>query len=215
MRWALVALLILTAAASGCGSARQNKQPSAPSRSPFSVLGERPTGSDALPRWVWRRLRESSRPAMTNVDLRSARQILGVGRAWLIPAGVGELCLARLVAPLPSVTGSRHYPPAVDRSCTTRGAACAGRLMQLQYLSTSSESSAKARVVGVVPDDVHRVVVDLGGGNTRMVAVARNAYQYSGVAPRSVSFSRASRGVQGRYLIRMPAAAPANPPVRP
>lgn len=195
----------------GCGSAGEGGGQVTSPRSAFSVLGVRPVATEAMPGWVSHRLGESARPPITAAELGGARQVLDHGRAWLIPLGDDALCLARLVAPLPSAVGGRHYPPAVDRSCATADAARAGRLVQFQYLSTTPGGSGRVRIVGIVPDGVSRVGLAIGRGARRTVDVSRNAYRYVGAAPRSLSFLRTFRGIGRRYVLRLPSAGPARP----
>jgi hypothetical protein len=179
-------LLLVAATICSCGGARR-PPPSPAKHEPAvpAVLRRPGSAEDVLPQAVVSSLRESVQPEFDLASLHSARRVLADQPVWLLAAG-GEVCLVRLVYPLVS---GRGLPSLVTHECASPSVTAAGSLVVVQSLVTSSsDTPAPARVIGIAPDDISAVTIRCKGAADLRVAVMRNAYEAVVANPVSVDF---------------------------
>jgi hypothetical protein len=134
-------------------------------------------------------------------DIYGARRVLPDQQGWLVSAPEDRLCLVRIVYPLVSEMDGKYLYPSVSRSCVSEAAAEAGRLVEVQSLSTTFVKHPPTRVDGIVPDGVRYVTIRFAGTASKVVEVVRNAYEAIVTNPRSVSFAAERGGRQHRYTV--------------
>ncbi len=151
----------------------------------FAVFASR-TADDELPREVAAALARSAEPEFRNADIEAARRVLALEPVWLVPASGNEVCIVRIVYPLPGATQGSGITPAIAHSCVSEREAQAGRLVTTQTLGSSPSESTRTRVIGVAPDGVAAVTIAASHGLATAALVQRNGYEAVVAGPVSV-----------------------------
>jgi hypothetical protein len=207
-----VTVFVLITSVGGCGVVRNDLPAATHQSSAFAVLNTARTGSDAIPRKFAHDMLKNGGTSLFSANIQDPRRIRPNRQAWLVPAPGDVFCLVRVVYPLIAlgVHGER-LAPIMAGTCSSEAAAKAGRLMATQSLIATFAKLVPTRVCGIVPNGVRHVVAHSSGKAVRTVTVQRNAYEFTMINPRSVSFVTNSGGHQRRYVIPTPTVAGAKP----
>ncbi len=206
------ASLVLAIGVAGCGIGQNGVSTVKAQSSAFAVLNTARTSADTVPSRLAGDLLKKGEPSLSPTAIHNARRVIPNKQVWLVPAPEGVLCLVRVVYPLIALgTRGERLPPVLRGACSSEKAAETGRLMATQSLIATFAKLVPTRVYGIVPNGVRHVVARSSGKAARTVAVQRNAYEFTMINPRSVSFVTSSGGHQRRYLIPTPTVAGAKP----
>ncbi len=156
----------------------------------ISVLTEKASSDDALPRQIEEALTQSTRPRFSGPDRSAARRLLPEEPAWLVPAANGELCIARIVYPLIARLHGEPLAPVVAVACATQAATVAGKLVVTQSLATAprASTSSPTRVLGVLPDGATGVRLVFARGKSAPDEPIRNGYEIVVEDPERLQF---------------------------
>jgi hypothetical protein len=212
---ALMATCVVGCPLSGCGGHAAQSMGRTETLN-WGVLRLPREPDDVLPKQLESALREDEGPGFGAQALQTARRVLPNTPVWLIRAGNGELCIARLEYALISTARGSTFPPIASHGCVSEHAALLGRLVDVRSLATApTTSEAPAEVIGIAPDRVASVTVRGDRPRLTTVPVTRNAYSVTVTGPQQVVFRTRVHGRRTRVVIPLttPSASNTGPAV--